>query len=374
MHYNEFQSDLPYPDIMPNKNLHDAKLLMPNYSGKEGELTAILLYAYQSYISYNDPKLSKILQEIAVVEMEHHELLGEAICKLGGYPIMAGKDYWNGSYVNYTTDIVKFLEFNIYSEEVAIRNYEKTILQLEEKQIKNLLERIILDEEIHIKEFKKLLHKYKNMEKPDMDCKMPYNGYDNKKQPSNPYKKKDCNKKYMSKDEMDISEKMMKDMQRMLRDSEAKANALDKKFNNPYKQKNNNYNDNPYMNLDPKMKEMYDMYNKNNYGDKYQGNMDSRKMYEKQMDEIHRTHFGKRHNSYDNFLDQDLDKSYTYYQDKKLNKMVHDIMRRYMDEYGQKMPDRMYEEMCHMIHKLMREYYRTGGNINFELKKNDPET
>ncbi|MDD4839120.1 MAG: manganese catalase family protein [Clostridia bacterium] len=162
MDITKFASELPYPEIIPVENLHDAKLLMPNYGGAAGELTAILTYSYQAYISWQDESLNYILEHIGIAEMHHHEMLGEAIYKLGGYPIMAGRNYWNGSYVDYTVDPIRFIEKNIAGEELAILNYERTILNLQEEQVKLLIERIILDEELHIKIFKELLCELKN--------------------------------------------------------------------------------------------------------------------------------------------------------------------------------------------------------------------
>ncbi len=97
---------------------------------------------------------------IAKTEMHHHHLLGEAIYRLGGYPIMGARTYWNGNMVNYTLDPRKFLQQNIAAEESAIMNYERTILNLDDECIKMMLERIILDEEIHIKIFKELLKEF----------------------------------------------------------------------------------------------------------------------------------------------------------------------------------------------------------------------
>lgn len=51
----------------------------------------------------------------------------------------------------------KFLRQNITAEETAILNYERTVLALHTESVKTLLERIILDEELHIKIFKELL-------------------------------------------------------------------------------------------------------------------------------------------------------------------------------------------------------------------------
>ncbi len=153
----QFKSDLPYPTITPQKNLRDAKLLMPNYGGKDSELTAILQYVYQAYINFENEPFAKVLEGISMTEMHHHELLGEAIAKLGGYPVMGGHTYWNGSFVFYDTNPKVFLEFNIKAEETAIKNYERTILALNNEEVKLMLERIILDEELHIKIFRELI-------------------------------------------------------------------------------------------------------------------------------------------------------------------------------------------------------------------------
>lgn len=157
MDLSAYRSDLPYPEVEVEENVSEAKLLMPSYGGAAGELTAVLTYMFQSYISLKDEKLRNTLEGIGITEMHHHELLGTTIFKLGGYPVMGARSYWNGSYVNYTLDAKKFLQQNILAEENAILNYERTILSLRTESIKLLLERIILDEEVHIKIFKDLL-------------------------------------------------------------------------------------------------------------------------------------------------------------------------------------------------------------------------
>lgn len=157
MDISKFASELPYPEIEVEQNIADSKLLMPNYGGTGGELTAILTYVFQSYVSPKYPEISNVISHIARVEMHHHELLGTTIYKLGGYPVMGARTYWNGSFVNYTLDPKKYLQQNIVAEEAAILNYERTILNLSTESVKMLLERIILDEEMHIKIFKELL-------------------------------------------------------------------------------------------------------------------------------------------------------------------------------------------------------------------------
>jgi Mn-containing catalase len=150
----------PYPEpVIPYKNPLEAKRLMNDYGGRDSETTAILQYSYQTYIIKQAfPAYAKKLEEIAIVEMRHHELLGTTIAELGGYPVIGGKNsFWNGSYVNYVNDLKKLLEANIQGEELAIINYEKTILSIQNDSIKQLIERIILDEKQHIVIFKAML-------------------------------------------------------------------------------------------------------------------------------------------------------------------------------------------------------------------------
>lgn len=153
-----FRSELPYPEIRVEQNIADSKLLMPSYGGPSGEVTAVMTYSFQHFISEKTAELSSALIGIAKTEMIHFDLLGKCIYELGGYPIIGGRTYWNGSFANYTLDTRKYLQQNIMAEETAILNYERTILNLSQESVKLLLERIILDEEVHIKIFKELLN------------------------------------------------------------------------------------------------------------------------------------------------------------------------------------------------------------------------
>ena len=94
----KYASELPYPTIEVEKNVAESKLLMPSYSGSAGELTAILTYAFQSYITPRYPEIAKAMEGVAMVEMHHHELLGKTIYALGGYPVMGGRTWGNGNF------------------------------------------------------------------------------------------------------------------------------------------------------------------------------------------------------------------------------------------------------------------------------------
>lgn len=141
--------DYPTLDIR-EKSLYDANILYPLYSGKDSETTAITQYIFQHYTSIVEP-LSETLLNIALNEMHHHELLGEAIYMLGTLPMFAdGRYFWKGNFVCYHTNPKKILEVDIIAEQKAIDNYTKSLLYLKNDSVKSLISRIIEDEEFHL--------------------------------------------------------------------------------------------------------------------------------------------------------------------------------------------------------------------------------
>lgn len=154
-----YKSNLPYPDIKVEKeNIEYAELLSYPYAGLVSEDTATHLYMYQSFIL--DGEISNILEKIAIVEMHHLELLAKTIKLLGLNPEYKVNDiYWNANYVNYNNNLKDILKINIEAETLAIKNYKNLIKVIDDKYVKELLRRIIIDEEIHLQIFKNLYEK-----------------------------------------------------------------------------------------------------------------------------------------------------------------------------------------------------------------------
>lgn len=162
------QSDKPYPTVKVEKqNLDYAKLLLENYAGVISEDTAVHLYFYQSLVineAFKD--FANIMLSISKVEMHHLKLLGETISLLGLKPVfgtISKKNYgnaWNSKFIDYTTDLKEMLEINIKNEELAIKNYKKRIMEINDNNIKDLLLRIIEDEKLHIEIFKYYYNKF----------------------------------------------------------------------------------------------------------------------------------------------------------------------------------------------------------------------
>jgi len=151
------KSKEPFPEIKDAFNSpRTVSVIKSLMSGKESELTAVLQYFYQSSISKEmEKEISNILEEISIVEMMHLEKLSHAIVSFGGEPRYEnglGQPYNVGA-VNYSTNLKKILDINIEGEERAIDNYNRAIGMVENKSLKELFERIIEDEKLHIKIF-----------------------------------------------------------------------------------------------------------------------------------------------------------------------------------------------------------------------------
>lgn len=151
----------PYPEIkvtMPNQ--YYASILMNDYAGGVSELTAIMQYLYSNFIiNGSNINIAKLFENISINEMLHLEILAELINLLGGNPIYEGSynNVWNGNNVFYSKNIKEQLEYSIKIEKDAINNYINDISIINDPYIKNILKRIILDEEVHIKLFEETL-------------------------------------------------------------------------------------------------------------------------------------------------------------------------------------------------------------------------
>ncbi|MGN0771495.1 MAG: ferritin-like domain-containing protein [Christensenellales bacterium] len=159
MDTRQYSLSLPYPEITGYLSPKEVRCLVDDYGGRKSETTAIMQYIYQHYVLDADyPQIGDALLGIAVTEMHHHELLGEAITLAGGDPIIAGSTcFWSGSNVNYIKNPVAALRANIEAERQAIAKYRRTISCVSNASLKDLISRIIMDEELHVSIFEDLL-------------------------------------------------------------------------------------------------------------------------------------------------------------------------------------------------------------------------
>lgn len=158
--YKKYMIDKPYPEPRVEERSREyAKILMGDYAGYVSELTAINLYIYQHVSSDKRFKeYAELIAGVSIAEMKHLELLGETIRLLGTKPVYAsfgrtGTAFWNGRYINYTDTLKGMLLEDIKAETAAIENYRKHREIIKDKYIDNLIDRILLDENLHLKLF-----------------------------------------------------------------------------------------------------------------------------------------------------------------------------------------------------------------------------
>ena len=96
--------------------------------------------------------MSKLLRDIAIVEMHHLEMLGKLICLCGGSPDFAGgrRQWWNGSFLSYRKDLCGALLVSLGDEVAAVDAYHRAAGLIRDPKIQAVLERIAMDEALHV--------------------------------------------------------------------------------------------------------------------------------------------------------------------------------------------------------------------------------
>ncbi len=154
-----FCSTAAYPAVrVQEKNLTYAHLLTQNLFAAKGEMTSVNQYLYQSWHIFEETcglSVAEIFAGLAKAEMRHVNYLGRLIYLLGLNPCCyAMKNShplpWNGTYLNYTVDLKEMLKISILGEKYTLENYRKTMEQINDPNITAILERISLDEKLHV--------------------------------------------------------------------------------------------------------------------------------------------------------------------------------------------------------------------------------
>ncbi|MGI5901675.1 MAG: ferritin-like domain-containing protein [Desulfitobacteriia bacterium] len=162
-----YSDSSPYPEIkVIGPNIQYAELLMDAYAGTVSEFTAISQYLYHSFFFKNiNKELGSLLENVAITEMHHMEILATLIIKLGGNPVIRGSystkgTCWTGNFVFYGTNVCEQLQADLVAEQKAIADYKRLISLISDPYVQSILRRIILDEIVHTKLFEQALSKY----------------------------------------------------------------------------------------------------------------------------------------------------------------------------------------------------------------------
>lgn len=158
--------DLPYPSIDNlTEDIRSGNIISFAYATLRGEITATLQYTYHHfYMEKTNEKNAELLMRIGIAEMKHIDILGSAMLKLGVDPKYVqcpnSQVYYNTSVVSQATIPSKMLMDDIQGEMNAIADYQKMLFVLKNEQVEAIIQRIILDEQLHLETLKNMLETY----------------------------------------------------------------------------------------------------------------------------------------------------------------------------------------------------------------------
>ncbi len=158
----------PYPSV---KQLScdpvSARILSAAYATSCGELNAALQYIYHSF-AFNHAgreQTAELLKSVAIAEMIHIDLLGNALINLGAQPVYTFNppvafNFYSTKFVAYSHGFAEMLEDDIIAEKHAIAGYDKMLAKLKNERVKELVARINEDEKLHLEAFVKTRAQY----------------------------------------------------------------------------------------------------------------------------------------------------------------------------------------------------------------------
>lgn len=162
-----------------------AQLLLEQFGGATGELSAALQYWVQSF-HVEDAGMRDMLQDIAIEEFSHLEMVGKlieghtknvdqteafkstlfAVRGVGPHFLDSQGSAWTASYLNEGGDIVRDLRANIAAEAGARQTYEALIKLATDEGTKQTLVHLLTREISHTKMFMKALESLGKLDEP----------------------------------------------------------------------------------------------------------------------------------------------------------------------------------------------------------------
>lgn len=162
-----------------------AQLLLEQFGGATGELSAALQYWVQSF-HVEDAGMRDMLQDIAIEEFSHLEMVGKlieghtknvdqteafkstlfAVRGVGPHFLDSQGSAWTANYLNEGGDIVRDLRANIAAEAGARQTYEELIKLATDEGTKKTLVHLLTREISHTKVFMKALESLGKLDEP----------------------------------------------------------------------------------------------------------------------------------------------------------------------------------------------------------------
>lgn len=142
------------------KNKKYSEILKKNNCSNFGDLSSFLLYKYETYLfSETDTFFSSNMNKLSNDSLTHLEIFGRLISLLGGIPNYSG---FIINEIYYNNDKEKLIEVNIRLTKEKIIQYTKSLNEIEDKYIKEILTNFIVEERKNLEILELLQLKYKN--------------------------------------------------------------------------------------------------------------------------------------------------------------------------------------------------------------------
>ena len=179
------RKELMFPVKVDTPNPKFGQMLLEQFGGATGELTASLQYWVQSF-HVQDAGIRDMLQDIAIEEFSHLEMVGRmielhtqgpgrqaaeqsplfAVRGVGPHFLDSMGNTWTASYLNEGGNVVRDLRANIASEAGARQTYEALLNGCDDHGTKEALTFLLTREISHTQMFMQALHSIGKLDDP----------------------------------------------------------------------------------------------------------------------------------------------------------------------------------------------------------------
>ena len=162
----QYRAEAPYPEIrVEERNRRYGEMMLYNLGGGTSEMSAVALYFYDYLMTADLPEVSEVFRQIAMVEMHHLELFGQLARQLGMDPRLWSQQggrmtWWSSGYLSYAPKLGPLLRIALREEQSTVQRYERQCRQIQDAGVTDCLQRILLDERLHVDIFRSLCETY----------------------------------------------------------------------------------------------------------------------------------------------------------------------------------------------------------------------
>ena len=171
----QYEKKLQYPIKIKNPNSQIARLIISQYGGPDGEMSASLRYLSQRY-SMPYPELKGLLTDIGTEELAHFEMIAAMVHQLtremspeeikasgidtyfvdhtaSVYAAAASGNPWTASYIGVKGDVITDLNEDLAAEQKARTTYDNLLRLVDDPDVRDPLKFLREREIVHYQRF-----------------------------------------------------------------------------------------------------------------------------------------------------------------------------------------------------------------------------